>query len=171
VDSVTRFARAAREVGGPPPRVFSALPALLERSGSSPSGSITAFYTVLVEGGDLDEPVADEVRGILDGHIVLRRELGERGRWPAIDPLASLSRVMERVADRHHQEAAQRVRAHLSVYEAKRDLVALGAYRSGSDSRLDAALKRMDAIESFLRQDRSERSNMADTLQALSKLV
>ena len=145
LDSVTRFARAAREVGlgageaptrrGFPPSVFSALPELLERSGCSPRGSITAFYTVLVEGGDLDEPVADEVRGILDGHIVLRRELGERGRWPAIDVLGSLSRVMDRVVDAQHLEAAQKVRRHLAVQEAKRDLVTLGAYKPGSDPR------------------------------------
>jgi type III secretion protein N (ATPase) len=181
VDSVTRFARAAREVGlgageaptrrGFPPSVFSALPALLERSGSSPRGSITAFYTVLVEGGDLDEPVADEVRGIVDGHIVLRREIGERGRWPAIDVLGSLSRVMDRVVGREHLEAAQNARAHMAVVEAKRDLVALGAYKPGTDPRLDRALERLRGIEEFLSQKPQERSDFRETVRRLASFA
>ena len=178
LDSITRFARAAREVGlaageaptrrGFPPSVFSALPALLERSGPAPLGSITAFYTVLVEGGDMDEPVADEVRGILDGHIVLRRALGERGRWPAIDVLSSLSRIMDRVASEQHSEAAQKVRGHLAVFEAKQDLVTLGAYRSGSDPRLDLALERLRGIEGFLSQGSREKSDFHETVRRLS---
>ncbi len=181
LDSVTRFARAAREVGlaageaptrrGFPPSVFSALPALLERSGPAALGSITAFYTVLVEGGDMDEPVADEVRGILDGHIVLRRELGERGRWPAVDVLASLSRVMDRVVDDQHLQTAQRVRAHLAVFEAKQDLVALGAYRAGSDPRLDRALERLRGIDEFLTQGPRENSDFAETVRRLSSFA
>ena len=181
LDSVTRFARAAREVGlaageaptrrGFPPSVFSALPALLERSGPAPLGSITAFYTVLVEGGDLDEPVADEVRGILDGHIVLRRELGERGRWPSVDVLASLSRVMDRIADEQHLLAARKVRAHLAVLEDKQDLVAMGAYRSGSDPRLDRALERLRGIDEFLAQGPRERSVFADTVRRLASFA
>lgn len=181
LDSVTRFARAVREVGlaageaptrrGFPPSVFSALPALLERSGRSPAGSITAFYTVLVEGGDLDEPVADEVRGILDGHILLRRELGERGRWPAIDVLGSLSRVMDRVVESAHLEAAVNVRAHLAVFEAKRDLVALGAYRSGTDPALDRALERLRGIEGFLGQNPGEKADFAETARKLASFA
>ena len=181
MDSVTRFARAGREVGlaagepparrGYPPSVFAMLPQLLERSGTSAHGSITAFYTVLVEGSDMEEPIADEVRGILDGHIVLDRALGARGRWPAIDPLSSLSRVMDAVTTPSHRDAAARMRAHLAVYEAKRDLVLLGAYTRGSDPRLDAALARIDAIEAFLRQDRHERAPFETTRASLDRLV
>lgn len=181
MDSVTRFARAGREVGlaagepparrGYPPSAFAALPGLLERSGNAEAGSITAFYTVLVEGGDMEEPVADEVRGILDGHVVLDRELGARGRWPAVDVLHSLSRVMEAVTDERHREAARAVREHLAIYESKRDLVSLGAYRKGSDPRLDDALSRIDAIEGFLRQRRDERSDLDETVRRLEELV
>jgi len=179
MDSVTRFARAAREVGlaagepparrGYPPSVFAALPRLLERGGTSAAGTITGVYTVLVEGGDLDEPVADETRGILDGHVVLDRELAARGRWPAIDPLRSLSRVMPRVTPPEHMEAARAMRAHLAVYEAKRDLVLLGAYDRGQDRRLDAALDRIDDIEAFLRQGEPP-CPFEDTLAALAAL-
>jgi type III secretion protein N (ATPase) len=181
MDSVTRFARAGREVGlaagepparrGYPPSVFAMLPRLLERSGNAEKGSITAFYTVLVEGGDMDEPIADEVRGILDGHVVLERALAARGRWPAIDPLASLSRVMDRVTTRAHVEAASRLRAHLALYESKRDLVMLGAYKKGSDPRLDAALARVDAIEAFLRQGTHDVTRLEDTIAELTKMV
>ncbi len=181
MDSVTRFARAAREVGlaagepparrGYPPSVFARLPSLLERSGTSASGSITGVYTVLVEGSDMEEPIADEVRGILDGHIVLTRELGARGRWPAIDVLHSLSRVMNAVADDTHLQSATEVRELLATYEAKRDLVNLGAYKAGSDPRLDTALARIDAIEAFLRQTPQARSTYAETKQALSTLI
>ena len=181
MDSVTRFARAGREVGlaagepparrGYPPSVFAALPGLLERSGTSERGSITAFYTVLVEGGDMEEPISDEVRGILDGHVVLTRELGARGRWPAIDVLHSLSRVMDAVATDAHVAAARTMREHLATYESKRDLVALGAYKKGSDPRLDAALARIDGIEKFLRQDRHERSDFDGTVAQLATLA
>ncbi|MBX3269180.1 MAG: FliI/YscN family ATPase [Sandaracinaceae bacterium] len=179
MDSVTRFARAAREVGlaagepparrGFPPSVFAALPRLLERTGTADCGSITGIYTVLVEGGDLDEPVADETRGILDGHVVLDRELAARGRWPAIDPLRSLSRVMDQVVDGAQLDAARALRAHLAIYEAKRDLVLLGAYERGQDRRLDAALARIDAIEAFLGQD-AHPSRIEDTRAALAAL-
>ena len=181
MDSVTRFARAGREVGlaagepptrrGYPPSVFAELPQLLERSGQSPHGSITAFYTVLVEGDDLDEPIADEVRGILDGHIVLRRELGARGRWPAIDILQSLSRVMDSIVSESHRQAAKTLRAYLSIYEEKRDLVTLGAYQKGSDSRLDAALKHIDHIEAFLRQERTEQSDFHHIVEHLQEIL
>ncbi|MCS6797929.1 MAG: FliI/YscN family ATPase [Myxococcota bacterium] len=181
MDSVTRFARAGREVGlaagepparrGYPPSVFAALPGLLERSGTSERGSITAFYTVLVEGGDMEEPIADEVRGILDGHVVLDRSLGARGRWPAIDVLASLSRVMDAVTDEPHRAAAARLRELCAVYESRRDLVALGAYKKGSDPKLDLALSRIDAIEAFLRQGKHERSTFEETVAALRRLV
>jgi type III secretion protein N (ATPase) len=181
MDSVTRFARAAREVGlaagepptrrGFPPSAFAALPPLVERVGTSPTGSITAFYTVLVEGDDLDEPISDEVRGILDGHIVLSRELGSRGRWPAVDVLSSLSRLMERVAEPDHRRAAGKVRGHLAVYESKRDLVTLGAYRRGSDAALDAALSRMARIDEFLGQRPNQKSDFDETVRRLQALV
>jgi len=181
MDSVTRFARAGREVGlaagepparrGYPPSVFAALPGLLERSGTAARGSITAFYTVLVEGGDMEEPIADEVRGILDGHIVLDRRLGARGRWPAIDVLASLSRVMDMVTSAPHQQSARALRETLALYEEKRDLVSLGAYKKGSDPRLDRALAKIEAIEAFLRQGRHERTPFAETVAALGRLA
>ncbi|MCG8555154.1 MAG: FliI/YscN family ATPase [Proteobacteria bacterium] len=181
MDSLTRFARAAREVGlaagepparrGFPPSVFAALPGLVERAGTASKGSITAFYAVLVEGGDLDEPVADEVRGIVDGHIVLSREIAARGRWPAVDVLVSLSRVMDRVVDPPHRRAAERVREHLAIYEAKRDLVLLGAYKPGSDPRLDRALERIEAIERFLRQRSDETTPYDQTRSALLELA
>ncbi len=181
VDSITRFARAAREVGlaaGEPPArrgfpasVFATLPTLLERSGNSERGSMTAFYTVLVEGSDMEEPIADEVRGILDGHIVLERALGQRGRWPAIDVLQSVSRLMDSVTSESHRNAAQRIREHLAIYEEKRDLVLLGAYKIGTDSRLDAALDRIEAIEKFLRQGKHESSSLEETRTRLEKLA
>ena len=181
MDSVTRFARAGREVGlaagepparrGYPPSVFAALPGLLERSGTAARGSITAFYTVLVEGGDMEEPIADEVRGILDGHVVLDRRLGARGRWPAIDVLASLSRVMDAVTSEPHQRSARALRETLALYEEKRDLVSLGAYKKGSDPRLERALAKIDAIEAFLRQGRHERTPFAETVASLGRLA
>ncbi len=181
MDSLTRMARAGREVGlaagepparrGYPPSVFAALPGLVERAGCSDKGSITAFYTVLVEGDDLDEPVADEVRAVLDGHIVLSRELAARGHWPAVDILASLSRLMSRIAEPDHARAAQRAREHLAVYEAKRDLVALGAYRSGSDPQLEEALKRIASIEAFLRQGTEEATAFTDMVSRLQASV
>jgi type III secretion protein N (ATPase) len=181
LDSVTRFARAAREVGlaageaparrGYPPSVFAQLPQLLERSGTSPLGSITAIYTVLVEGNDLEEPIADEVRGILDGHVVLSRGLASRGRFPAVDPRESLSRLAPRIASAAHMSAAAKLRELVSIYEEKRDLVLLGAYKKGGDAALDRALERLDAIEAFLRQPDRERVALESTLAQLTRLV
>ncbi len=181
MDSVTRFARAGREVGlaagepparrGYPPSVFAALPGLLERSGTSERGSITAFYTVLVEGGDMEEPIADEVRGILDGHVILSRTLASRAHFPAIDVLASLSRVMGAVTSPEHRAAAQRFREHLAIYEEKRDLVSLGAYKRGSDRRLDEALSRIEAMEAFLKQRTDERTAFEQTVEQLRRIV
>ena len=181
MDSVTRFARAGREVGlaagepparrGYPPSVFAALPGLLERSGTSERGSITAFYTVLVEGGDMEEPIADEVRGILDGHVVLDRAIAARGRFPAIDPLVSLSRVMDGIVTAEHRDAARKIRELIAIYEEKRDLVTLGAYKKGSDPKLDVALAKIDAIEQFLRQRRDETSPFDKTVAELVRLA
>lgn len=180
MDSVTRFARAQREVGlaagepparhGYPPSVFALLPRLLERTGNDERGSITALYTVLVSGGDMDEPIADEVRGILDGHIVLSRELANRNHWPAIDVLASLSRLMSTIADPAHRLAAGRVRELLATYERQRDLIAIGAYQRGSDPRTDEAIARMDAITQFLRQGMEEPAPFDDSMRKLRAL-
>ncbi len=181
VDSVTRFARAQREVGlaagepparrGYPPSVFAMLPRLLERAGQGARGSITAIYTVLVEGGDMDEPIADEVRGILDGHIVLDRSVAARGRYPAVDVTVSLSRVMDSIVPPPHRDAARRLRSLVATYEAKRDLVTLGAYAKGSDRELDEALARIPRIEAFLAQDAAERSAMDTTVASLAAAV
>lgn len=180
MDSVTRYARALREVGlaagepparrGYPPSVFAALPRLLERTGTAPGGSITAIYTVLVEGGDMEEPVADEVRGILDGHVVLTRELAQRGHWPAIDVLQSLSRVMPAVSSEAHRAAAMRLRELLAAYEGRRDLIALGAYERGSEPLTDRAIELLPAIEGYLRQRPDEASPFDTSVAQLQAL-
>jgi type III secretion protein N (ATPase) len=181
LDSLTRYARAQREVGlaagepparqGHPPSVFAALPRLLERTGNRATGGITALYTVLVAGGDMEEPIADEVRGLLDGHVVLDRRLAERGQFPAVDVLASLSRAMPAVTSEAHQAAASRLRALLAAHDRHRDLIAVGAYRRGTDPDTDAALDRMAAIEAFLRQAHSDREELDATLARLAGLV
>lgn len=181
VDSLTRFARAQREVGlsagepparqGYPPSVFAALPRLLERAGNSDRGTMTAIYTVLVAGGDMEEPIADEVRGIVDGHVVLDRALGARGRWPAIDVLHSVSRVMPQVATPEHVDAATRARAVLATYEQHRDLIALGAYKGGSDRAVDDAVARIEGLETFLRQPVDESVDFDETMIRLGSLV
>lgn len=180
-DSLTRFARAQREVGlaagepparqGYPPSVFQALPRLLERAGPRARGCITAVYTVLVAGGDHDEPVADEVRGLLDGHVVLSRALAERGHFPAVDVLASVSRVMTQVAGPGHRAAAARVRALLATWEQARELVQLGAWRAGADPAVDEAVARWPAIEAFLRQGGDEPAPLEETLARLEGLA
>jgi type III secretion protein N (ATPase) len=181
IDSITRFARAQREVGlaagepparrGYPPSAFAVLPRLLERAGQSPRGSITAIYTVLVEGGDMEEPVADEVRGILDGHVVLDRAVAARGRYPAVDVTVSLSRAMDFIVADEHRLAARRMRSLIATYEAKRDLVTLGAYAKGTDRDLDEAIARLPRIEGFLQQDAGDRSALDRTVAALAAAV
>ena len=181
LDSLTRYARAQREVGlsagepparlGYPASVFAALPRLVERTGPRARGGITAVYTVLVAGGDLDEPIADEVRGLLDGHVVLDRRLADAGRFPAVDVLASLSRTMPAVTSAAHRADAARLRALLAAHERNRDLVAAGAYRRGADADADLALDRLPAIEEFLRQRASEREPFETTLARLAALV
>jgi type III secretion protein N (ATPase) len=181
VDSITRFARAQREIGlaagepparrGYPPSVFTQMPRLLERSGQGDKGAITAIYTVLVEGSDMDEPIADEVRGILDGHIVLDRRLAARGHYPAIDVLSSLSRVMPSVTKKPHQAAAQRARALLAAFEEKRDLITLGAYSKGTDARLDQAIAAAPELERLLRQDATSLDPIDGTVQALTTIA
>lgn len=180
MDSVTRFARAQREVGlaagepparqGYPPSVFSMLPKLLERAGNSDRGTMTALYTVLVAGGDMEEPIADEVRGIVDGHFVLSRELASRNHWPAMDVLHSLSRVMDQVTGEEHQEAAGRFRETLSTYEEKRDLISLGAYEYGTDPEVDYAIDLIDEMEDLLQQGMEEFTPMEETVERLLDL-
>jgi flagellum-specific ATP synthase len=180
MDSVTRFAMAQREVGlaigeppatrGYTPSVFALLPRLLERAGNSMAGSITALYTVLVDGDDMNEPIADAARSILDGHVVLTRSLAHAGHYPAIDVLQSVSRLLGEIVTPEVVEAGQRLRAALAVLAEKEDLVAIGAYQPGTDRVLDAALAHRSAIEAFLRQRVDECSEPAAADAALLEL-
>ena len=180
MDSLTRYAQAMREVGlasgepattrGYTPSVFAALPRLLERSGRGAAGSITGLYTVLVEGDDMNEPVADAVRGLLDGHIVLSRALAAQGHYPAIDVLQSVSRLAGRLVDPAQAAAAQRVRELVATYQQAEDLVDVGAYRPGTTPAIDAALRWIGPIRGFLRQARLERSPWEVTARQLQAL-
>lgn len=180
LDTVTRLARAQREIGlaigepparqGYPPSVFSMLPRILERTGNSEKGKCTAIYTCLVAGGDMEEPIADEVRGILDGHFILNRALGERNQWPAMDVLASLSRVMSGIVSKEHKKAAGKLRETLATYEKQRDLILLGAYQYGTDPRTDYAIDKYDAIIDFLKQDTHSNSPFEETVEKLISL-
>ena len=181
MDSVTRFGRAQREIGlaagepptrrGFPPSVFSTLPKLMERAGNSDKGSITALYTVLVEGDDMTEPIADETRSILDGHIILSRKLAAANHYPAIDVQASVSRVMNAIVSKEHKKAAQALRKVLAKFAEVELLVQIGEYKKGSDKEADDALARINAVNTFLRQGLDEKSTFEETLQALYKVV
>ncbi len=181
MDSVTRLAMAQREIGlaigeppatkGYPPSVFSMLPRLLERSGTTDHrGSITGFYTILVEADDMNEPIADAVRAILDGHIVLARQLAERGHFPAVDVSASVSRLMIDVASSEHQSNARRLRRMLADYSAAEDLINIGAYVAGSNPGIDEAVKHIEGINAFLCQDMAESVGFEETLAQLGGL-
>ena len=180
MDSVTRVAWAQREIGlasgeppttrGYTPSVFALLPRLLERSGTAEHGSITALYTVLVEGDDMNEPVADTVRGILDGHIVLSRELASRNHYPAIDVLSSVSRLMPDVTTPEHRDFAGKLRDVLATYRASEDLINIGAYARGSNPKIDFALDRIDAVNAFLRQAIDECGEFGATIAALGRI-
>lgn len=180
MDSVTRFAMAQREVGlaigeptttrGYTPSVFAALPKLLERAGTSETGTITALYTVLVEGDDLNEPVADAVRAILDGHIVLSRKLAAANQFPAVDVLASVSRVMPDVTTDAHFAAASKVRDMMATYREAEDLINIGAYVAGSNPRVDLAIARNETIRSFTRQGIYEKSTLEEAQRAVTAL-
>lgn len=181
MDSVTRLARAQREIGlaagepptrrGYPPSVFAMLPRLLERAGQGEQGSITAFYTVLVEGDDMNEPVADEVRSILDGHLVLSRELAASGHFPAIDILRSASRVMPQITTSEHRERANRVRHWLAKLEEIDLLVKVGEYKQGADPEADQALAKRNSMEQFLKQSAEEKSQWEHTQELLTQLA
>jgi flagellum-specific ATP synthase len=181
MDSVTRLAMAQREIGlaageppsqkGYTPSVFAILPKLFERAGNFHRGSITGFFTVLVEGDDLNEPIADAARGILDGHIVLSRQLGAAGHYPAIDVLASISRVAAKVATPQHLKAAAKLREALASYQQSEDLIQLGAYVSGANSKLDASIRSRERILNFLRQPAEEYNPLPATLAALTEIA
>lgn len=177
MDSVTRFAMAQREVGlavgepptskGYTPSVFAKLPKLLERSGTSSTGSITAFYTVLVDGDDMNEPIADAVRGILDGHIVLDRKIAQKGHFPAINIMSSVSRVMHDIVSDQHQKSAIELKRLLAAYETSEDLINIGAYKSGSNKEIDDAIRFHPLIKDYLQQDIYERTNLEDSIDQL----
>lgn len=180
MDSVTRFARALREVGlakGEPPAragftpsVFATLPQLLERSGNSDKGSITAFYTVLVEGGDMSEPVADETKSILDAHIVLSPDLAQAYHYPAVDVLASVSRILPSIVDKEHLKLIGKVREVLSNYKKNEMLIRIGEYKPGSDKDVDYAINHINKVNNFLKQGTHEKSSFEETLSQLKAL-
>lgn len=179
-DSVTRFAHAQREIGlatgeppaqrGYPPSVFDMLPKLLERTGTNDKGSITAFYTVLVDGGDMDEPIADKVRGTVDGHIVLSRELAGKQHYPAIDMLTSISRLAKRVSGTNTNKAVQRLKKWIALYSEQEDFIKLGVYQRGNSTEIDEAIEHHEELEAFLCQDTHEHLTIEDTLQRLSQV-
>ena len=179
-DSITRFARAQREIGltlGEPPAtrgftpsVFSILPKLLERCGNSEKGTITGFYNILVEGDDMDEPVSDTVRGILDGHIVLSRKLAQAYHYPAIDVLNSLSRLGNKVTSKDEQRAAGRIRQLIAAYTEAEDLINVGAYAEGSSSEVDEAIGKIGDIWDFLSQEIEEDADIRETIRREAEL-
>jgi FliI/YscN family ATPase len=181
MDSVTRYALAQREIGlaageppatrGYPPSVFSLLPKLLERSGRTDSGSITGFYTVLVEADDANEPISDTVRGILDGHIMLSRKLAHESHWPAIDVLQSISRSMNDITSPSHQAAASQLKKLMAAYQQSEDLISIGAYQTGSNAEVDLAIKLRPIWNEFLRQGNTENSNFDLATQGLANLT
>ena len=181
MDSVTRFARAQREIGlaagepptrrGFPPSVFAALPQLMERAGQSDAGSITALYTVLVEGDDMTEPVADETRSILDGHIILSRQLAQSNHYPAVDVLASVSRVMNNIVEEDHLRVAGRIRELLAKYREVELLLKIGEYKEGSDRVADEAIRKIDAINALLKQGLFEGSAFAATIERMGQVT
>lgn len=182
MDSVTRFAMAQREIGlstgeppaskGYTPSVFSALPKMLERAGSFENkGSITGLYTVLVEGDDMDDPIGDAVRSIVDGHIVLDRKLASRGHFPAIDVLGSTSRVMKNVVTAEHMRTARAMRSHMAIYREAEDLINIGAYKPGSNPEIDEAIRLHPAIVEYLRQETDEATDMETCGQLMARIT
>ncbi|USG67926.1 flagellar protein export ATPase FliI [Brevibacillus ruminantium] len=177
MDSVTRFAMAQREIGlaigeppatrGYTPSVFALLPKLLERAGTADVGSITAFYTVLVDSDDMNDPIADAVRGILDGHIVLDRKIAHKGHFPAIDVMASVSRVMNEISTDNHLEAARQLKRHLAVFKEAEDLINIGAYKPGTNREIDLAIRYRDVIREFTAQGTHEPSDLQSAIKSL----
>ena len=181
MDNMTRFAHAQREIGlstgeapaqrGYPPSVFDLIPKLLERTGTNDKGSITAFYNVLVDGDDMDEPITDKVRGTLDGHIVLSRSLAQQRHYPAIDVLKSISRLSRRVSGRETLKAATKISRLVAIYEDNRDMISAGVYQKGANAEIDLSIDKHEAIEQFLCQEEDEHCDIEDTLQKLSALA
>ncbi len=180
MDSLTRFAMAQREIGlatgeppvsrGYTPSIYAELPRLLERSGNFRSGSITGIYTVLVEGDDTNEPISDTVRGIVDGHIVLTRKLANSNHYPAIDINASISRLMNDIATKEHNDNAKKIRDILSVYYANYDLISIGAYKKGSNLKLDEAISKIDKVNDFLKQGVNDKYTYEDVLKLMEEI-
>ncbi|EHO42246.1 flagellar protein export ATPase FliI [Caldithrix abyssi DSM 13497] len=181
MDSLTRVAMAQREIGlaigeppttkGYTPSVFALMPRLLERAGNSDTGSITGLYTVLVEGGDLDEPVSDTARSILDGHIVLSRKIATRGHFPAIDVLESVSRLRNEVTQPEHQKMIVKLLETMAIYRESEDLINIGAYKKGTNPRLDEAIEKIEAINDFLKQNIDERSTFEQTIERMKAII
>ena len=181
MDSLTRYCMAQREIGlstgelpvarGYTPSIYSVLPKLLERSGNFMKGSITGIYTVLVEGDDTNEPISDTVRGIVDGHIILSRKVAMRNHYPAVDVLASVSRLMSVITTQEHNQAAGKIRNMLAVYEENQDLLSIGAYKAGGNPKLDEALRHMDAINKLLQQRVDVKTGFEDTLKQIIQIV
>lgn len=181
MDSLTRFSMAQREIGlaigeppvsrGYTPSVFATMPLLLERAGNSDKGSITALYTVLVDGDDMNEPITDAARGILDGHIVLNRKIANKNHFPAIDILQSVSRVMSQVADTEHKKAASQMRALMATYQDAEDLINIGAYSEGSSPKIDEAIAKIDQINDYLKQDVNQFYSFDEEVQLLKDIV
>ncbi|MBQ3067815.1 MAG: flagellar protein export ATPase FliI [Oscillospiraceae bacterium] len=181
MDSLTRFAMAQREVGlaageppvarGYTPSIYAALPKLLERAGNFKKGSITALYTVLVEGDDTNEPISDTVRGIVDGHIILSRTMAARNHYPAIDILLSISRLMSDIVDSEEKELASKIRELLAIYYANYDLIMIGAYKPGTNSKLDEAVNKIDRINKFLQQKVSESSTRREVIEMMKQII
>ncbi len=177
MDSMTRFSMAQREIGlasgeppvsrGYPPSVYAEMPKLLERAGKTAKGSITGIYTVLVDGDDMNEPIADTARGILDGHIVLSRKMAHKNHYPAIDILQSISRVMSSIATKEHKEAANRLKNVLATYNEAEDLINIGAYKAGSNKDIDYAITKINAVNSFLQQQVEEKFTFDETIDLL----
>lgn len=181
MDSLTRYAMAQREIGlatgeppvsrGYTPSVYSVMPKLLERTGNFETGSITGIYTVLVEGDDVNEPISDTVRGIIDGHIVLSRKIAMRNQYPAIDVLASVSRLMNEIVDKEQLDLANRMRSVLSVYYSNYDLITIGAYKAGTNPALDAAIAKIEKVNDFLRQDIYEAFSYEKTIELMKNAL
>lgn len=180
MDSLTRFSMAQREIGlasgeppvtrGYPPSVYSEMPKLLERAGTSPAGSITGLYTVLVDGDDFNEPITDTARSILDGHIMLSRKLGHKNHYPAIDILQSISRVMSQIATREHKQLAGKLKNVMATYNEAEDLINIGAYKNGSNKNIDFAISKIDEVNNFLIQGVEEKFDFEEELQLLEAI-